>query len=150
MRGRFIGLILTMEYLILNNILKSFNWSWALSRSLTFSAIAESQIFYQDGAPPQFQELNNYLNVQLNEQWIGKQKFILWPARSPDLSLLDFYFWRSIDIPTTHYPKEILEKASQNGFATIPTLWNAINAVKKHCCFWIDHKGAQFEHHTIR
>ncbi|KAJ8942280.1 hypothetical protein NQ318_005598 [Aromia moschata] len=49
-------------------------------------------IFYQhDGAPPHNSHLiNNHL------QWIANNGPHLWPPRSPDLSVLDFFIWGTI------------------------------------------------------
>ena len=50
--------------------------------------------FMHDGAPPHFERhVVNYLNVEYNNQWIGRNGPVAWPARSPDLNPLDFYFW---------------------------------------------------------
>lgn len=50
--------------------------------------------FQQDGAPAHFRTIvRNYLNVVFNNHWIGRRGTIEWPARSPDLSPLDFFLW---------------------------------------------------------
>lgn len=53
----------------------------------------EILIWQQDGAPPHntravTERLNDIFPI-----WIGKTGTILWPARSPDLSPLDFFLW---------------------------------------------------------
>lgn len=54
-----------------------------------------TQIFYQhDGAPPHNGHLvNNLLQSLFAEQWIANNGPYLWPPRSPDLSVLDFFIW---------------------------------------------------------
>ncbi|KAJ8952564.1 hypothetical protein NQ318_006930 [Aromia moschata] len=37
--------------------------------------------------------VRNWLNSEFNEHWIGRDDPILWPPRSPDLTILDFYLW---------------------------------------------------------
>ncbi|KAJ8951697.1 hypothetical protein NQ318_012239 [Aromia moschata] len=37
--------------------------------------------------------VRNWLNSEFNEHWIGRDGPILWPPRSPDLTILDFYLW---------------------------------------------------------
>ncbi|KAJ8960841.1 hypothetical protein NQ318_020137 [Aromia moschata] len=37
--------------------------------------------------------VRNWLNSVFNEHWIGRDGPILWPPRSPDLIILDFYLW---------------------------------------------------------
>lgn len=50
--------------------------------------------FQQDGAPPHFRrDVRNYLDDNYPERWIGRGGPVGWPARSPDLTPLDFYIW---------------------------------------------------------
>lgn len=51
-------------------------------------------IFQQDGAPPHFAAcVREYLNNVFPNKWIGRRGPMEWPARSPDLSPLDFFLW---------------------------------------------------------
>ena len=38
-------------------------------------------------------EVRHYLNENLSNRWIGRRGSIEWPARPPDLTPLDFFFW---------------------------------------------------------
>lgn len=50
--------------------------------------------FQQDGAPPHYaREVRQFLNNCFPGRWIGRRGFIEWPARSPDLTPLDFFLW---------------------------------------------------------
>jgi hypothetical protein len=50
--------------------------------------------FQHDGAPAHFRhEVRELLNLTYGEQWIGRGGPIRWPARSPDLTSLDFFLW---------------------------------------------------------
>lgn len=50
--------------------------------------------FQQDGAPPHYaQPVRNYLDQIFANRWIGRRGTIEWPARSPDLTPLDFFLW---------------------------------------------------------
>lgn len=50
--------------------------------------------FQQDGAPPHFSiQVRQYLNNRFPDRWIGRRGPINWPARSPDLTKLDFFLW---------------------------------------------------------
>lgn len=50
--------------------------------------------FQQDGAPPHYsRNVRRYLNTVFIERWIGRRGTIEWPARSPDLSPLDYFLW---------------------------------------------------------
>ena len=54
----------------------------------------EEILFQQDGASPHYaNSVRNYLNEHLPGMWIGRRGSVELPARSPDLSPLDFFFW---------------------------------------------------------
>ena len=54
----------------------------------------EEFYFQQDGAPPHYGvDVRNFLNRELPNNWIGRRGAIEWPARSPDLTPMDFFFW---------------------------------------------------------
>lgn len=50
--------------------------------------------FQHDGAPAHFSlEARQYLNEVFRNRWIGRGGPVHWPARSPDLTALDFFLW---------------------------------------------------------
>lgn len=50
--------------------------------------------FQQDGAPPHYAiEVRAYLNTVFPGRWIGRRGAIEWPARSPDMTPLDYFLW---------------------------------------------------------
>ena len=50
--------------------------------------------FQHDGAPPHSScEVRNFLNYHFPGRWIGRGGPHTWPARSPDLSPLDYSVW---------------------------------------------------------
>lgn len=50
-------------------------------------------VFQQDGAPPHFSiNVRQYLNTIYPNRWIGRRGPTEWPARSPDLTPLDFFY----------------------------------------------------------
>ena len=50
--------------------------------------------FQQDGAPPHWGlNVREFLNTQFPDRWIGRNGPIHWPARSPDLTPLDYFLW---------------------------------------------------------
>lgn len=64
--------------------------------------------FQQDGAPPHYAiNVRRYLNETFPMKWIGRGGVVNWPARSPDLTSLDFFLWGYVreivykDPPTT-------------------------------------------------
>ena len=54
-----------------------------------------SRIYFQhDGAPPHSSRgVKNFLNYRFPGRWIGRCGPHHWPARSPDLSPLDYFVW---------------------------------------------------------
>ncbi|KAJ8954712.1 hypothetical protein NQ318_011405 [Aromia moschata] len=66
--------------------------------------------YFHDGAPPHFaRQVRDFLNVEYPNRWIGRNGPIHWPARSPDLTPCDFYYysrrsnclWSSSGFPRT-------------------------------------------------
>ena len=54
----------------------------------------ERMMLQQDGAPPHSsRQVKEYLNTTFPERWIGRGGPHQWPARSPDLTPLDFFLW---------------------------------------------------------
>lgn len=50
--------------------------------------------YQQDGAPPHYAaNVRAYLNDIFPGRWIGRRGAIEWPARSPDLTPLDYFLW---------------------------------------------------------
>jgi len=49
--------------------------------------------FQHDGAPHFSREVRNFLNSRFPGRWIGRGGPHNWPARSPDLSPLDYCVW---------------------------------------------------------
>lgn len=48
----------------------------------------------QDGAPPHYaRPVREYLDQIFPNRWIGRRGPIEWPARSPDLTPLDYFLW---------------------------------------------------------
>lgn len=56
--------------------------------------IQDRMWFQHDGAPPHFSlDVRRYLDFRFPGRWIGRGGPTPWPARSPDLSCLDFFLW---------------------------------------------------------
>lgn len=67
-----------------------------------------------DGAPAHFSGMvRGLLNERFQERWIGRGGSIGWPARSPDLTPLDFFLWGYVkslvyqERPTTREAMEL-------------------------------------------
>uniref|UniRef100_V5GHS2 Transposable element Tc3 transposase n=3 Tax=Anoplophora glabripennis TaxID=217634 RepID=V5GHS2_ANOGL len=53
--------------------------------------------FMHDGAPAHYSRpVREYLDISFRNRWIGRGSEVPWPARSPDLNPLDFYFWGNV------------------------------------------------------
>ncbi|KAL0819430.1 hypothetical protein ABMA28_007535 [Loxostege sticticalis] len=60
-------------------------------------AYLHSLYFQHDGAPPHYHSaVRAYLNGEFGARWIGRGGPVPWPARSPDLTPVDFYLWSEI------------------------------------------------------
>ena len=74
--------------------------------------------FQQDGAPSHFGlNVRNWLDSKPPGRWIGRGGPIEWPARSPDLTPLDFYLWGYLK-----------QKVYQKNHATISELCDSIRS----------------------
>ncbi|GLV46683.1 hypothetical protein CBL_21321, partial [Carabus blaptoides fortunei] len=65
-----------------------------LLEELPLNVLNNYRYFQQDGAPPHNAQICvDYLNTTKPNFWIGTNGPIKWPARSPDLTPLDFFLW---------------------------------------------------------
>lgn len=93
--------------------------------------------FQQDGAPSHNAGIiTQYLNAQFGDNWLGNREPVHWPARSPDLTPLDFYVWGRVkDLTFKENPntRVALEAALRRTFNAIPAIevGNAANCVSK-------------------
>lgn len=56
--------------------------------------LGDNMYFMQDGAPAHYGlQVRAFLNETKPNRWIGRQGPIEWPARSPDLTPMDFFLW---------------------------------------------------------
>ena len=70
-------------------MLKNFLWP----QLINLSEINDLR-FMHDGAPPHFAlPVRQWLDEVFPSRWIGRRGPTEWPARSPDLTPLDFYLW---------------------------------------------------------
>lgn len=57
-------------------------------------AIRRGMWFQHDGAPAHYYAgARHFLDTRFPNRWIGRNGPVAWPARSPDLTPLDFFFW---------------------------------------------------------
>ncbi|UYV73871.1 hypothetical protein LAZ67_11001217 [Cordylochernes scorpioides] len=75
--------------------------------------------FQLDGAPPHYhRDVRAYLDKNLSGQWIGRRGPIEFPARSPELTPLDFFLWGTVK-------DGVYKRKPRN----LDILWNEIQAV---------------------
>lgn len=107
--------------------------------------------YQQDGAPPHYScAAREILNNEIPDRWIGRRGAIEWPARSPDLTVCDFFLWgalrdkvytnrptnrnqlaRKIEVDIQNFPEAMFKNAYQSFVRRI------------HAC--IGSNGSQFE-----
>lgn len=65
--------------------------------------VRENIVFQQDGAPAHFsRRVREILNTRFPDRWMGRSGPITWPARSPDLNVLDYFVWGYIKSLVEH------------------------------------------------
>lgn len=112
--------------------------------------------YMHDGAPAHFSlEVRRFLSNRFPRRWIGRgqEAPINWPARSPDLNMLDFYFWgyMKTKVYATHVrtPEELWERIQsaadivrQDG----GVLFSARRSLIRRANLCVQVNGEQFEH----
>lgn len=113
--------------------------------------IREKMIWQQDGAPPHYGNIvRDFLNDTFYE-WIGRRGTIEWPARSPDLTPMDFSIWGILkDKVYSEKPRDLnhlkqrinseFDKLSSNNISDI-----ICASVLKRCYMCIENEGRHFE-----
>lgn len=108
--------------------------------------------FQHDGCPAHnSREVQTLLRNTFGERIISNSGPVLWPARSPDLTPLDFYLWGHVKNEMYEFdpPEEIdmLIQRARELFAGINrhTLERVTNSVIKKCQKCIDKNGGHFE-----
>lgn len=68
---------------------------WLLPQLRQIESFNNGEMFFQqDGAPPHWSRaVRNWLDASFPHRWIGRGGPIRWPARSPDLTPLDYWLW---------------------------------------------------------
>lgn len=108
--------------------------------------------FQQDGCPAHYAgTVRNWLISEFNEKWIGRDGPILWPPRSPDLTIMDFYLWGRLKQIVYSEPldndKEQLKTRIQNAVRSlsIEEIRRSYNEFRARIEICADKGGALFE-----
>lgn len=114
--------------------------------------IRRSVYFQQDGAPPHNAHVVvDHLNQRFGNQWLGTNGPIRWPARSPDLTPIDFFIWGHLKnkvyaiAPTTREDLEARVRRAINEI-TRQQLDNMLQNIIERATLCRDRNGQQFEH----
>lgn len=110
------------------------------------------KVFQHDGCPAHWRlTVREYLDDVFPNAWIGRDGPIAWPARSPDLTPLDFYVWGrakelvyATEVPT----REVLLQRIEMAFNKIKeemTLRTTTVEIRNRCRACIRNRGQQFE-----
>jgi hypothetical protein len=112
-----------------------------------------SIIFQQDGAPAHSTKaITGFLNETFPNSWIGRYGPYNWPARSPDLSPLDFYLWGFLGQKVYNFPKPTsLEELKQKLIVecdaiTARNLQNSRKEFENRLGYCLTNFGGHFEH----
>lgn len=112
----------------------------------------EHTIFQQDGAPAHYgRDVRRYLNNVFADRWIGRRGYIEWPARSPDLTPMDFFLWGYLKdrvFKTKPQNVEEMRQRIQDECDNIPAEYfvNAIESFYNRLGYCQEANGEQFEH----
>lgn len=110
--------------------------------------------FQHDGAPAHYvRDVRNYLDITFPNRWIGRGGPVAWPARSPDLSPLDFFFWGRLKALMYETPIESPEELVARLSAAVgevlekPDVFaNVRRSILRRCSACITSGGHNFEH----
>lgn len=97
-------------------------------------------------------QVRQHLNEAYPNKWIGRGGPVSWPARSPDLTSLDFFLWGFIKekiysgLPVADL--EDLKQKIRNAFLTITPemLRNVSRNFQRRILLCRDKNGEHFEH----
>lgn len=115
--------------------------------------LTRRSLFYQhDGAPAHTSTIvKEKLQQMFPERWIGRNGPIPWPARSPDLTPLDFFLWGamkndvySVPVHTREDLVRRIETAANNIKERLATI-NLKKSMKKRALTCIISNGENFE-----
>lgn len=112
-----------------------------------------SSYYQHDGAPAHYgREVKMWLDEEYADRWIGRNGPVHWPARSPDLTVLDFFVWGrmkelvySTEITTLNELEERILESSSKVRQQLESI-NIQREIQKRTLACIQNQGGHFEH----
>lgn len=114
--------------------------------------LRQNMFLQLDGCPAHFAiNVREHLNAVYPNRWIGRGSLFFWPARSPDLTVLDFYFWgriKDLVFQTRPTTRENLIFRIQNAIHGLPIaeIETAIYSTLRRVQQCVEQDGGHFEH----
>ena len=108
--------------------------------------------YQQDGCPAHFANVvRQYLNTAFPSRWIGRGSIFPWPARSPDLTVLDFYLWgriKDLVFKTRPTTSDDMKERIRGAVRSISTaeIEASVNDTVKRLSLCIANDGKHFEY----
>lgn len=108
--------------------------------------------FQQDGAPAHnSRAVREYLSVRFTGKLIGTYSETPWPARSPDMTPLDFFLWGYVEnyVYKHNFETEVeLRRLVLEAFQSITPemLSNVLESTVRRCYLCLENNGNHFEH----
>ena len=112
----------------------------------------EEIYFQQDGAPPHYhRDVRAYLEATFPNRWIGRRGSVDFPARSPDLTPMDFFLWGYLkDKVYGSKPATVdeLKEEIERQCLAVPNemIRNAVESIGPRYRLCLERDGRQFEH----
>lgn len=112
------------------------------------------QIWWQmDGCPSHNgRNISDWLNQEFPERWIGRFGNVAWPARSPDLTPMDFYIWGTLKASVYSAPVQSRDELIQRIRSSCDEIrgkdvevLRATMSVVRRCRLCIQEEGRHFE-----
>lgn len=109
--------------------------------------------YQHDGAGPHYlREVRQHLNDHYPNRWIGRNGPVSWPARSPDLTPVDYFLWGHLkqkvyatDVTTREELRERIEQECTELKNNPHMIRNAINNLELRARKCVEVAGRHFE-----
>lgn len=114
--------------------------------------IREQMWLQMDGATPHFyRQVREHVTAVFPQKWIGRGGPIAWPARSPDLTSLDFFLWgfvKSAVYKTPATTREDMKNRITEAFQSVTPimLQNVRTSFRNRLQACLNQNGRHFEH----